>query len=467
MEIQARKQEIVAQPDDDIELEEPRPNAEKSRIGRKILAWMDRNKIPAKTGLVADKIIEALSETSLPHPSTDDGEAWMRTLAAMPDEHVDTIKIEVATENVKFQKRLRRAKHVTMLKKLNESAEWRKIVRKIVGEARLRGSSRARKYWQKLKLAVKLGTFVIAFVDAAQEGWAKQDKAREEEEEAAEAKENLEREAKEAEEAEAEAEAARAMVAQAEQVLEEEERQLEDAKRTMQEAIDTKKNAETAVLAAEQAIRSPVGTIMLLRLTGLTNADDDGQSDPMVKVYWNDELIHESEVRSDDNNPEIDEEVTIGSVSSIHPSKFRCEVWDHDDKGKNEFLGQYEVSGFAAEMVDNTVVATDMLPTSAATYSLEQSTHFRDEGKYVGGSISLGAFRLHTEQAALDLKNARVAQQKASEVVTEATETANREKQEAEEQNARPKPLIFLQCRCSRSYELQSVLIAPSVSGTS
>ena len=65
----------------------------------------------------------------------------------------------------------------------------------------------------------------------------------------------------------------------------------------------------------------------------------DGASDPMCKVFWCDEEIMSTESYTNDNNPEIQEKVSISTISSSPGAEdvLRIEVWDDDGDGGTNF----------------------------------------------------------------------------------------------------------------------------------
>ena len=433
---------------EDMQLEELTPVAEQTPIGRKVIQWLSQNDIRAKKGPIADWIVAALSETSLTHPSIDQGQAWLGALSSMPDEQVFLLKLEAKTEKGKFEQRAKRAQHTRALKKLHESG---RLTQFEVISRTTSSLSRARKYWLQLGMAVKLGGFVTKFVDGSRDQQLIHQRALQEEEEVAEARRVLDRETEEANIAVAKAEAAEQIAKDALDRLDKEQVDLENARRVLATRTEEAANARAALIAAEQALVNPAGSITLLRLAGLKNADRDGASDPMVKVFWNDELIHESNVYPNDHAPEMLEKVTINSVSSLEPATLRCEVWDSDPQGPGEFLGQYEISGKAAELGDDGhALATSLLPSGARKFQLTKSTHGH-LGTYVGGFISLGQFELYTAQAEKDFHNAQKLERHASEALDHAAEIAAREKSEADEQRVCPKPLLPLASSCTRA----------------
>jgi hypothetical protein len=460
------KQQAGDKTEEDIEYEESSPDAESTPLGRKVIGWMTRNGIRAKKGTLADKIIDALTQTSLTAPGVDQGKAWLDALEAMPDDHRFLLALEGKTEKMKFDQKVERAKHTKALKNLHESGKLKGIMDPQSGQlspraapsASLSGTNpaqaslRARRYWLQLKTAVRLGGFITNFIEGSREERAKQERAAQEEKEAEEAKRALEKEMREADVAAAKAEAAEKVAADALVLLDREQTELENARRVLKKAEVQATNARSAVQTAERAVMNPSASILLLRLGGLKNADRDGASDPMVKVFWNDKCIHDSQVYQNDNAPDMQEKVVIDAVSSTEPDTLRCEVWDYDPVGEGEFLGQYEVTGNVAQVVGTGhVQSTDLLPSNAGKFRLVKSTKGHP-GKYVGGSISLGSFQLYTEQAAKDLNNARIAERRASEELQEAADTAAREKEEADDQRARPLPLsLALPCLSSLS----------------
>ena len=419
----------------EMQLVEQSPHAEQTTIGRKVIQWLSQNNIRAKKGPLADMVVEALSETSLTDPRQDQGSAWLDALSSIPDQHVFLLKLEGKNQQMKFEKKARRVKHARALKDLHESGKLTRITN--LDLVNPRAFSPTRRRWLQLSLAVRLGGFVTQFVDGSRENQSKQKRAAREEQEAAEARRVLDREAREADEAVAKMEAAERAAKAALAILDKEQVELENARRVLQLREEEAANARAAVMAAENGLMNPAGSIVLLRLAGLKNADRDGASDPMVKVFWNDECIFESRVYQNDNAPEMGEKVDIHRISSTVPDTLRCEVWDYDAIGAHEFLGQYETKGLAAEALDDgQVTATTLLPSAAGKFPLTQSTHGH-AGNFVGGFIALGQFRLYTDQAAKDLNKARRMERHATDALQEAAENAAREKKEADEQRVR------------------------------
>ena len=432
---QARKQDEKPKAPGEMQLVEPSPRAEQTTIGRKVIHWLNQNNIRAKKGPLADMVVEALSETSLTDPSKDQGRMWLDALSSVPDEHIFMLKLEGKNQQLKFEMKARRAMHARALNNLHASGKLTRIA-----DLNLANSlSPARRHWLQLSLAVRLGGFVTKFIDGSREKQSKQKRAAQEEQEAAEARRLLDREAREVDEAVAKMEAAEEAALAALVKLDKEQVELENARRILQHCEEEAANTRAAVMAAEKGLMNPAGSIVLLRLAGLKNADRDGASDPMVKVFWNDECIFESQVYQNDNAPEMGEKVDIHCISSTVPDTLRCEVWDYDGIGAHEFLGQYETKGLAAEAVDDgQVAATDLLPSGAGKFPLSKSTHGH-AGKFVGGFISLGQFQLYTAQAAKDLNKARRMERHATDALQEAADNAAREKKEANEQRVRLK----------------------------
>ena len=428
---------------EDTRVEEPVPDAEQTPIGRKIIQWLTQNDIRAKKGPLADWLVEALTETSLTHPGKDNGKAWLDALSSMPDEHIFLLKLEAKTEKEKFERKVKRSENARALKKLHESGKLKLVVGMYDADPTKRSASRARQHWLQLRMAVRLGGFVTKFVDGSRDNQLQQQRAIQEEEEAAEARMALDRETREADIAVAKAQAAEEAALEELDLLDKEQVDLENARRVLASREVEAANARAAVIAAENALTNPAGSIMLLRLGGLKNADRDGASDPLVKVFWNDECIHESKVYQNDNAPEMLEKVTIDSISSLEPDTLRCEVWDYDPVGEGEFLGQYQISGKAVEGGDDgEVTATSLLPSGARKFQLTASTHGH-AGAFVGGFISLGQFELYSDQAKKDLINAQKVERKTSEALHHAAEIAAREKTEADEQRVCPKSFSF------------------------
>ena len=166
----------------------------------------------------------------------------------------------------------------------------------------------------------------------------------------------------------------------------------------------------------------------------------DGASDPMCKVFWCDEEIMSTESYTNDNNPEIQEKVSISTISSSPGAEdvLRIEVWDDDgDGGTGDFLGQVELSGNFAELsTDGRAVTTELLPANSKDFPLQKSTKGYNS-KFVGGSMQLGDFELYGDDAAKALEKATAQEGKAAVVFQEKKVAATKEKEEADEQHTK------------------------------
>ena len=147
-----------------------------------------------------------------------------------------------------------------------------------------------------------------------------------------------------------------------------------------------------------------------------------------------------TESYTNDNNPEIQEKVSIASISSSPDAEdvLRIEVWDDDgDGGMGDFLGQVELSGnFAKLSTDGRAVTTELLPANSKDFPLQKSTKGYNS-KFVGGSMQLGDFELYGDDAAKALEKATAQEGKAGVVFQEKKVAATKEKEEADEQHTK------------------------------
>ena len=147
-----------------------------------------------------------------------------------------------------------------------------------------------------------------------------------------------------------------------------------------------------------------------------------------------------TESYTNDNNPEIQEKVSIASISSSPDAEdvLRIEVWDDDgDGGMGDFLGQVELSGnFAKLSTDGRAVTTELLPANSKDFPLQKSTQGHNS-KFVGGSVQLGDFELYGDDAAKALEKATAQEGKAGVVFQEKKVAATKEKEEADEQHTK------------------------------
>jgi hypothetical protein len=115
----------------------------------------------------------------------------------------------------------------------------------------------------------------------------------------------------------------------------------------------------------------------ILNATGLAQADAKGKSDPYVLVYFNDQLIGQTEHIENDHDPVwMDEYFLIPMPLDVKDSKLRIEVRDHDPKGMGDFLGQVVIWG----------KALNKLPKKNKIYQLEKSSK-REKQDLVQGHI--------------------------------------------------------------------------------
>lgn len=114
--------------------------------------------------------------------------------------------------------------------------------------------------------------------------------------------------------------------------------------------------------------------IQICSARNLAKIDSFAQTDPFVKIRWNNKIVGKTTVVKNNLNPVWDNErFTFRSIKSIPliDSVLYCEVWDYSMVGKGNFLGSVAISGASLkDFIENpkftsqwfTLVKTDYLP---------------------------------------------------------------------------------------------------------
>lgn len=81
---------------------------------------------------------------------------------------------------------------------------------------------------------------------------------------------------------------------------------------------------------------------------GIMAADHAGTSDPLVKVFWQHKLVYTTDVKHFTLNPRWEEsfDVPLEYEDDLKYCQLRCEIWDRDTIGKDDFLGRVVLRGY-------------------------------------------------------------------------------------------------------------------------
>ena len=106
----------------------------------------------------------------------------------------------------------------------------------------------------------------------------------------------------------------------------------------------------------------------------LVAADAHGTSDPLVKVYWHHKLVYTTSVKKLTINPKWEESVdlAIDWDTKLQYAQLRCEIYDRDLIGKDDFLGRVMVRMY--EVITRYGNSTYILltPTGPIQYKLKK-----------------------------------------------------------------------------------------------
>ena len=111
----------------------------------------------------------------------------------------------------------------------------------------------------------------------------------------------------------------------------------------------------------------------IIRADDLKKADLFGKSDPYAKLFFNEIPVGETKVMKDNHfpiwNTDFEIQVPNGDIKSVGNSNFKVVVYDFDDVGKHDFLGQVHLSGlnFLELLLTRTPKTYDLVPEEVNT----------------------------------------------------------------------------------------------------
>ena len=122
----------------------------------------------------------------------------------------------------------------------------------------------------------------------------------------------------------------------------------------------------------------------IIRADDLKKADLFGKSDPYAKLFFNEIPVGETKVMKDNHfpiwNADFEIQVPNGDIKSVGNGNFKVVVYDFDDVGKHDFLGQVHLNGlnFLELLLTRTPKTYDLVPEEVNT-----------EDKSIKGRMSL------------------------------------------------------------------------------